>query len=67
MFHELAAVLFRLLTQLVHSVPLIMSRQQAEPSWSWQKGAKKAKGGKKRKEKKALKKTELAKLYFKVG
>lgn len=75
MFLELAAVPFRLLTRLLHSVPLIMWRQQAQQSWSWQKGPenkkREAKGGgkkrKERKEKKALKKTELAKLYFKVG
>lgn len=62
MFYELATFSFRLFTP---TSSLITSRQQAELSWRWLYGAKKAKVIKRKK--KALKKTELAKLYFKVG
>lgn len=70
MFHELAAVSFRLFTRLLHSVRLITPRQQAGAELKLAEGGKnEPKGGRVGggEEKKVLKKTELAKLYFKVG
>lgn len=71
MFHELTAVPFRLFTQLLHSVRLIMSMAAGIAELELAEGGKKKSQRREREEggseKKALKKTELAKLYFKVG